>query len=226
MMPHRDLLCFVRFAITLALFSATSNGLAVPVSWVADDGLWQTAANWSSNPTLPGSADDVTIDRPGTITVTLSAGNPMIRSISSQENLVIGGGTALTLAIGAGGGQIHGALTVSPGARLMAGGGVLQANGTVTADSANLRAENSGQLNLPTLATLSAANSTNISAHGVSSSVNLPGVTSLSGPGGFVATRLVAEAGGRVNLSSLTSISGGAVEAMPAARAARSTSAA
>src|SRR5688500_6909827 len=132
MMTHRDSICLVRFGVALAFLCASSHGLAVPVSWVAGDGLWQTPANWSSNPTLRGSSDDVTIDRPGTITVTLASGNPTIRSISSQENLVIGGGTALTLAIGAGGGQIHGALTVSRGARLIAGGGVLQANGSVT----------------------------------------------------------------------------------------------
>jgi hypothetical protein len=177
-----------RFAMPLALVVASSNVSAVPVSWVADDGLWQTPANWSSNPSLPGAVDDVTIDRPGSITVTLSSGNPTVRSILSQENLIIGGGSALTLTVGAGGGQINGPLTVSPGAHLVSNGGVLQSNGSVIADSANLRVQTSGQFNLPNL-------------------------TSLSGGTGFSTTRLIAETGGTLNLSALPSITTGAVEA-------------
>jgi hypothetical protein len=200
--------------MTAALVFASTNISAAPVSWVANDGLWQTPANWSSNPSLPGAADDVTIDRPGTVTVTLSAGTQSIRSILSEENLIIGGGSILTLAVGAGGGQFNGALTVSPGAQLISSGGVLQSNGSVTADSGNLRAENSGDLNLPNLITISAAGGPTIIATGTGSNVNMQGVASFSGGTGFATARLLAEAGGAVNLSNLTSITSGAVEAI------------
>ena len=83
-----------------------------------------------------------------------------------------------------------------------------------SANSLNLRAENGATLSLPAAITsYSSSINTTISAHGVGSSVNLPGVTSLTGPTGFTVTRLVAEAGGTVNLGSVTSVPGGAVDA-------------
>jgi hypothetical protein len=82
------------------------------------------------------------------------------------------------------------------------------------ADNLNLRAESGATLSLPAAITsYSSSIGTTISAQGNGSSVNLPGVTSLTGPSGFAVTRLVAEAGSTVNLSSLTSVAGGAVEA-------------
>ena len=82
-----------------------------------------------------------------------------------------------------------------------------------SANNLNLRAENGATLSLPTAITsYSSSINTTISA-GTGSSVNLPGLTSLTGPAGFAVTRLVAEAGGTVNLSSLTSVPAGAVDA-------------
>ena len=60
------------------------------VIWDGDagDGLWNTAANWSTN-VVPGANDDVTIDVPGDVTVTFSGGNHSVKSLENAENLVI-----------------------------------------------------------------------------------------------------------------------------------------
>ena len=200
--------------IVLFLPAISNVAWSAPVSWVPDaDGLWQTPVNWSSNPSLPGPADDVTIDRPAAITVTISSGNPSVRSLTSMENLIVGGGTPLTLTVGEGGGQINGALTITPGAKLTSSGGMLQAGGTIMADRANLDAQSGGTLNLAALSSYTAGNGTTmIRANGTGSSVNLSGVTSLSGGTGFATTQVYAQAGGTVNLSGLPSITAGAVD--------------
>ena len=197
----------------LLLLQASTYVREAPVSWVPNaDGLWQTAANWSSNPSLPGAADDVTIDRPAVITVTLSSGVPSIRSLTSQENLIVGG---LSLTIGAGGGQINGALTVGPLATLTSSGGTFQAVGAVVANSANLRAIAGGTLNLSTLTSYSSSTQTAIVANGMSSIVNLSGITSFaSSTAGFTNTQIYAQAGGSVNLSALSSITTGETDAI------------
>ena len=197
----------------LLLLQASTDVRGAPVSWVPNaDGLWQTAANWSSNPSLPGAADDVTIDRPAVITVTLSSGVPSIRSLTSQENLIIGGPS---LTIGAGGGQINGALTVGPLATLTSSGGTFQAAGAVVANSANLRAIAGGTLNLSTLTSYSSSTQTAIVANGMGSIVNLSGITSFaSSTAGFTNTQIYAQAGGTVNLSALSSITTGETDAI------------
>ncbi len=78
-----------RFGIaTLAVMRQPA--FAAVVMWNVDsDGYWQVAANWSSNPSLPGSADDVTIDRTTAgITVTHSLGSDTINSLACNEALV------------------------------------------------------------------------------------------------------------------------------------------
>jgi hypothetical protein len=82
-----------------------------------------------------------------------------------------------------------------------------------SANNLNLRAESGATLSLPAAITsYSTSTTTTITANGVGSSVNLPGVTSLAGPTGFAVTRLAAEAGGTLNLISFSSIAGGAVD--------------
>jgi len=79
----------------IALLWAVAATSGAPVSWVVDSsGLWATPANWSSNPALPGSADDVTIDRPaGDFQITLSGGTQHINSLLLNEALHVTGGT-------------------------------------------------------------------------------------------------------------------------------------
>ena len=78
-------------------------GMAGPVSaaavnWALNaDGFWDVATNWSSNPLLPGAADDVTLNVGGLVTITYRVGATTINSLTSQENLVVTGGS-LTVA--------------------------------------------------------------------------------------------------------------------------------
>jgi hypothetical protein len=58
----------VSIATTLAFAAMPGATLGAPISWTPDaDGFWDVAANWSSNPLLPGAADDVTIDVGGAV---------------------------------------------------------------------------------------------------------------------------------------------------------------
>ncbi len=75
-----------------------SRKLMANISWIAaGGGSWSTAANWSSG-TVPTAADDVTIpdlvgDQNITITTTAS-----VNSITSQEDVTLSPGGALTVA--------------------------------------------------------------------------------------------------------------------------------
>jgi hypothetical protein len=97
-------------AVCLA-WAATLPGAVV--QWATDaDGFWHTAANWTSSPSLPGPADDVTIDRPlADIIVTHSQGTDSIKSLTCNEALTVSGGV-LSLANAS---QIGGPFTVSGG---------------------------------------------------------------------------------------------------------------
>ena len=78
-------------AILTALFH--NAAYAAPVSWVPDaDGFWDVVTNWSSNPALPLSVDDVTINVGGAAvrTVTHRSGTNTVNSLASQENFVLG----------------------------------------------------------------------------------------------------------------------------------------
>jgi hypothetical protein len=74
--------------LALAIFSifAVSNAgtaLSAVVNWTGATGSWQTAANWSSTPLLPGVADDVVVNIAGAQTVTTAAN-------ATINNLTIG----------------------------------------------------------------------------------------------------------------------------------------
>ena len=82
--------------LSIAGLSGTASAAAV--NWTTGgDGFWDIATNWSSNPTLPGAADDVTLDVAGLVTITHRSGTTAINSLISQENLVVSGGN-LTVA--------------------------------------------------------------------------------------------------------------------------------
>ncbi|MGE0860758.1 MAG: hypothetical protein AB7P42_16725, partial [Gammaproteobacteria bacterium] len=126
-------------AIVCASFSVTPAG-AAPVNWLPDaDGFWDVVANWSSNPALPGTVDDVTLDVGGTTvrTVTHRSGTTTINSLTSQENISLTGGTLSIAAASSlaglfsqSGGLLSGTgtLTVSGAASL--GGGAMSGAGT------------------------------------------------------------------------------------------------
>ncbi|HQR72047.1 MAG TPA: hypothetical protein PLE54_15690, partial [Burkholderiaceae bacterium] len=90
-------------ALIHALSMLSAAGLSGPasaaaISWTPNaDGFWDIATNWSSNPALPGAADDVTLNVAGLVTVTYRSLATTINSLTSQENFVVSGGS-LTVA--------------------------------------------------------------------------------------------------------------------------------
>ncbi len=92
--------------------SVVLNSFVAGTAWLPNnDGDWAVAGNWSSAPALPGPADDVILDvgGPTARTITHSAGTDAINSLTSQENLVLSGGS-LSLAQAS---QINGSLILS-----------------------------------------------------------------------------------------------------------------
>src|SRR5206468_4162141 len=83
---NRRILWCAGAALSLARFGAP-NSAAATVSWLPNaDGFWHVAANWSSNPLLPGPTDDVVIDVGGAAvrTITHSQGSTTVLSLTSQ----------------------------------------------------------------------------------------------------------------------------------------------
>lgn len=130
---------------TLALLCA-NPAAAASVSWTGTSSFWDLAANWSSNPALPGAVDDVLIDVAGVRTVTVRAtGGPFFINslrLPGDDILSIAGG-ALTVA-----GSFHnsaatqlgsGTLTLNGNsslATLTQSGGLLAGSGLVTVNGA------------------------------------------------------------------------------------------
>jgi subtilisin-like proprotein convertase family protein len=100
-----------------------------------DGANWTDALNWSNN-VLPSSSDDVVIDVPGVQTIQLISGTQSIRSLSSQENLTITGGSLSITQPSV----VNGSLTVS-------GGGTLNLGNSLTAAGA-VSVATGGQINL------------------------------------------------------------------------------
>ncbi len=113
------------------------------VTWVGTgSGSWHVPANWSTGQ-VPGPFDDVVIDAAAGIVVTYSQGTSSVHSLTSQNDLSLGGGV---LALGARS-AIGGAFTLSTGGELDGSddvlvtglftctGGTLGGTGTVTASS-------------------------------------------------------------------------------------------
>ena len=78
---------------------ATSPTQSATVDWTGGSSFWDLATNWSSNPLLPGAADDVVIDVAGAQTVTHRSGTNTIGSLSilGDDQLSVTGGS-LTVA--------------------------------------------------------------------------------------------------------------------------------
>ena len=107
--------------------SATATIADTPVStqrtWISDvDGAWDNPANWSGG-VVPQPGDTVVIDRPTSITVTLTTA-ASIASLTSQERLTIAGGSLTSSGLMA----LSGGLTISSGQ--IAGAGDLTLGGT------------------------------------------------------------------------------------------------
>jgi fibronectin-binding autotransporter adhesin len=120
--------------VALLIVAVGSSVRAATVTWLyGGDGDWNTASNWSSDPSLPGVNDDVIISQPGLVTVSLSSGTAAIHSLVTSETLGIQGGT-LSLAADS---QISGMLQLVSGSLIRNGnltisGDFLWAGGSMT----------------------------------------------------------------------------------------------
>jgi hypothetical protein len=198
-----------RFAIvSIVCICLTSISHGAAVSWVSGaSGTWQTATNWSSNPALPGSADDVTINQPGTLTITLATTPPAINSLNMAENLF--SNTLSDLFVGAGGGTISGTVTFQAG-KLISQTGTLQLQNTVNSDVSGLKTIAGGKMLFSpgVLPTINAPR-TFLESDGANSLLDLSGVTTFTG-GNFANSVIVASSGGTIELENVSGITTGA----------------
>ena len=203
-----------------AVASHTAGLPAATVNWLPDaNGSWSTASNWSSNPALPGSGDDVVINPPGsTITVTHAQGNDTLRSLQCNENLLLSGGSLSVSAAS----QVNGSFTVGKGVVLTASGSSagLTANGPATIDGSSLSATGGGQVNLSKATSYvypgtDAFASPYFTAGGANSKVDLSNLTTLQGgTGAFAQLTITASNGGYVDLHSLPKYDTGTVQVL------------
>jgi len=205
----------------IAVVSATIPAEAVPINWAVDaDGDWEVTTNWSSDPVLPGSTDDVTIDRAaGTYTVTVSTISPTVNSLFSNENLILDGGRSFTVKAPS---SINGSLEIRSKATLWAdgAGASFVANGATTLDGAHVRAKNGGTISLPLATTYSEAANPSfgdrfLEANGTGSMLDLSALTNASSStGSFSSLRFQAFNGGQVDVSALGGFNLGAGQAI------------
>lgn len=129
--------------------------LLAAISWDGGGGnlLWTNADNWSTN-TLPTATDDVTINVPAAITVTLSSGAQSVRSLVCAEGLTVSGGS-LNIAEAS---SISGAFTLSGASTVLTGAGSLSLNGPASWTSGTM--SGAGTTFVRNGATLTLGNST------------------------------------------------------------------
>jgi hypothetical protein len=115
-------------AVAVAAIFTPSSALPAAVNWTDGTGFWDAAANWSSNPLLPGAGDDVTVNVAGLNTITYRTGTTTVDSLtfSGTNTLAV---TAGTLAV---------ANAYSNSSLTNISGGTLTLNGASTADSLTL----------------------------------------------------------------------------------------
>ena len=183
---------------------------SAPVNWVPDsNGSWHVSSNWSSNPLVPGSADDVTIDVGGATvrTITHSQDSDIILSLTLHENLTITGGSVLVL----------NNLDLVPGSKLRTFGAHFSDAGTgvSTLNEADLQSDNGGSLLLQSAATYAGGQRFNtVVADGANSVIDMSSLTSLAGGNGNhrnagpFDVKFQALFGGKVDLSNLTAVTG------------------
>lgn len=210
---------FLIFIVTF-LFSI-SNAQAATVSWNVDtSGDWSVAANWSGG-VVPGTNDDVIIDRPNaTVTVTISSGTRTVKSVNTTDDLVVNNGA--TLVVTAGASVLGGGFNLNGGALLKSQGltTTFTVNGASNLTDGRLWSFGGGDITFTNLTTysfsgLDSCNNYNvITSDGAGSTINLSTVTSLSllrssNQCGTQWQQIYALNSGVINLSSVASITYG-----------------
>ncbi|WP_017719654.1 Ig-like domain-containing protein [Kamptonema formosum] len=175
------------------------------VFWISDsDGDWNNPANWSTG-TVPGANDNVAINRLNANPAIAISGNVSVKSIRSEESLIISGGS-LSVSEES---EVNGDLTVSSGS-VIAGGedASFTANGEITFEGASsLSANSGGTLTLSGVTAI--VGSTRFEASDAGSTINLPALTSFSDDNSDSAQSVLNAYGGVIsadNLASLTEV--------------------
>jgi hypothetical protein len=167
-------------AAVAALFQPFAAETAT-INWVDADGFWDVATNWSSNPALPTSADNVIISVAGLPTITHRTGPSTIRSLTNEEIVVVSGGSTLTILLG---GTNTGTLrTDGVGSTLsLTGGTMVNTGGAIEALSGS-RVELSGNVVITggTLSTSGGGIISTVSGGAVENAATLNGVTIAAG---------------------------------------------
>jgi hypothetical protein len=88
-------LFYLSFLGLLAIYPHSAVYAVIPDAddWIGGSGNWNVAANWNSNPNLPGSADNAVIDRPTPVVVTHSTGTDSIKGLYNENTLNVAGGS-------------------------------------------------------------------------------------------------------------------------------------
>ena len=76
--------------------SSNSKADSNIVYWIGGSGFWDDSNNWSTGK-LPGSTDEVIIDVPSEVVITYREGLTSIAKLTTQEDLVISGGSLTIL---------------------------------------------------------------------------------------------------------------------------------
>ncbi len=198
--------------IALVTIDAVPAG-AADVTWVSDaSGNWGTAANWSSDPDLPGATDRVTIDRSSVVTVTIDEGIKFGTYVDAgglfcENDLTVTGDPtkSLRLTIGYLGGWINGTLTLQNNRELLVNQGVFSVNGPANVNSGCFSAINAGELNLPGLTAFTGGVKLNVQAGGKINALalaNIDGATLDAATGGTIriANGIATLSDGRITL--------------------------
>ncbi|MFO0899491.1 MAG: PEP-CTERM sorting domain-containing protein [Pirellulales bacterium] len=198
--------------ISVAMFLALSTGWpllrAADIQWTLDgNGVWDDAANWSSNPALPGAGDGVTIDIGGNAqrVITHAKNADTIATLTNLESLRITGGSL----------SVTGAFKQAVGGDLFVNGGgsAFTALGSTALEGATLLAQQGGKIDLPATLSFTGPSTFNgrFEADGAGSLIDLGAVTSFAGGNGR-AMQLYGTTGGKLDVSGIPQISAGATD--------------
>lgn len=202
--------------VALALVSSAPFALADNLTWVAGDGAWENAANWSGA-ALPGVDDFVDISHLGNVTSSASAN--LAKELLNKSALGIGAGKlAVTGTV-----DTFGAVTVDGGATLDAGritiesGGALHVDGTGSTVTVVQGVFNYGDWQMDVGGTLSAESFDNFAGFGIDRGAQATANSMINHGGSSVVVSDTNSAliihGSLTNDSAITIFSGARVEA-------------
>jgi RHS repeat-associated protein len=191
------------------------EGRILPASpaWInPGSGNWDDGANWSTGQ-VPGPGDDALISTTAAATITIQSGDSItVHSLTTAgpDTLSFTGGSLAVTS----GSTFGGSLSMTAGSLTASGSGAdLQVNGSSSIDGSSLYANSGGALNLPLVTSYSGPTNSDTSIHadGTGSQINLGNLTTLNGAvNGFVDVEV--SGGGAIDLHQLPQVTNGDVE--------------